>query len=100
MMLHTPLCFRRLLLLAFLLCTLPFALLALPVGATGNTWTVNDLGDTGALSCAPNAGAGGATCQLRDALNKAANGDTIAFSVTGTITVVSSLTVTHNVTIQ
>src|SRR5579859_1463359 len=54
--------------------------------ASGNTWTVNNTGDSGTTTCTANAGSGGAACQLRDALSKAVNGDTITFGVSGTIT--------------
>src|SRR5258708_34651375 len=71
-----------------------FAMPAVPVGATGNTWTVNDLGDTLTTTCVANAGAGGTTCQLRDASGKATDGDTIVFRVCGTMAVKTHRNVT------
>jgi hypothetical protein len=59
--------------------------------ASGNTWTVNDLGDCGTTICSANAGSGGPICQLRDAMNNAASGDAIVFSLSGTITLGSTL---------
>src|SRR5579863_2977105 len=64
---------------------------ARPVFATGSTWTVNDTGDSATTTCQANAGSGGPVCQLRDAMNKAASGDTINFSVSGTIPLSSTL---------
>jgi hypothetical protein len=62
-----------------------------PVYASSNTWSVNELGDSGTMTCAANAGAGGPVCELRDAMNKAASGDTIGFSVSGTLNLGSTL---------
>jgi hypothetical protein len=68
--------------------------------ASGSTWTVNSLGYTGATTCSANAGSGGPTCELGDALNKAQNGDAIQFSVIGTITLSGTLFVGTNVNIN
>ncbi len=61
------------------------------------TITVTSLGDgtANAANCP------GANCRLRDAIAKAVDGDTIGFSVTGTITLNSgNLTISQNLTIN
>ena len=66
--------------------------------ASAATITVTSLGDGAAnpANC-PNA----TKCRLRDAIAKAASGDTITFSVTGTITLNSGgLVIDKNLTIQ
>src|SRR5579871_1601051 len=65
-----------LLILVALMC-LP--LLATPRPAHAATITVNSTADNGPGNCS-------ATCTLRDAIAVANSGDTISFSVTGTIT--------------
>jgi hypothetical protein len=68
------------------------------------TWTVNVNTDNGLTSCQPNNGAGGPPCELRDALTKAGNGDTITFATganniiylnyaRGALTISASLTI-------
>ncbi|GAA0717424.1 choice-of-anchor Q domain-containing protein [Dokdonella soli] len=53
--------------------TLFVALLAPILAVAATTWTVNDRGDIGGTTC------GVGLCELRDAINKAASGDTITF---------------------
>lgn len=60
------------------------AALLVTASASAATQTVNSLADTNDGSC-------GTTCTLRDAITAAAAGDTISFSVTGTITLTSAL---------
>ena len=61
------------------------------------TITVTSLADGAANA----ANCPGASCRLRDAIEKAVNGDTINFSVTGTITLNSgALNITKNLIIQ
>jgi predicted outer membrane repeat protein len=86
-------------LIALVLALMPSG--ARRVHAAGNTWTVNVLTDSGLTTCVANAGAGGASCELRDAMNKASSGDTIVFSLSGTITLGSTLpNVTTTLTID
>lgn len=102
MSVHVALRWVRFALLGFMILLggwLP-GLPAVTVGAMGATWTINDLGDSGMTTCAPDAGAAGPVCQLRDAFSKAASGDAITFSVTGTITVGSTLTLSTSVTVN
>ena len=63
-------------------------LLAANLPLLGGTVTVTDLGDTGAIG------------QLRWAIAQANNGDSIAFSVSGTISPVSALNIATNLTID
>jgi CSLREA domain-containing protein len=62
--------------------------------AQGGTLTVNTLSDEQDSSCTDG------DCSLRDALGAAAAGDTIQFSVNGTITLGSSLTIAKSLTIK
>jgi hypothetical protein len=56
--------------------------------------TVNDTGDAGPGNCT-------STCTLRDAITVAAPGDTISFSVTGTITLTAGqLSISKNLTVN
>src|SRR6266550_2142551 len=66
-------------------------------GQAATTITVTSLGDGAANA----ANCPGVNCRLRDAIAKAASGDTITFSVTGTITLTSGeLVINKNLTIN
>ncbi len=84
---------RRLTLASILMSGLTVGLFgtARPVRAAG--WIVNTLTDAANGSCA-------STCTLRDAISLAASGDTITFSVSGTITLTGTLIISTNVTIN
>ena len=58
------------------------------------TRTVNTLADSSGGKC------NGGTCSLRDAINLSADGDTIQFSVTGTIILTSPLAFSKSLTIR
>jgi parallel beta-helix repeat protein len=73
----------------FSLAAAPTALVAAPIqdpAAVTSTITVTSLGDGAANA----ANCPGPNCRLRDAIAKAVDGDTIDFSVTGTITLSSN----------
>ena len=64
-------------------------------GASAATWTVNTTDDSGTGSCSTT------KCSLRDAINTANDGDTVTFSVTGTIVVKSTtIVITRSIIIQ
>ncbi|HUY99282.1 MAG TPA: choice-of-anchor Q domain-containing protein, partial [Thermomicrobiaceae bacterium] len=67
--------------------------LGLPSGARAASITVNSTADNGPGNCT-------STCTLRDAVATSSSGDTIDFSVTGTITLTQGeITVPHDLTI-
>src|SRR5215472_6814392 len=81
----------------FLLTLLCAAIVSLPSVHAATTWTVQNPGDGDANA----ANCPGAGCRLRDALAAVSDGDTINFSVTGTITVNSGhLNVQNSITIS
>ena len=59
-------------------------------GRNGDVYTVNTLSDTVNSGCVPQNGPNGPTCSLRDAMTKTGK-RTIVFSVSGTITIMSTV---------